>query len=130
MMMFQSLLVASCVLGAQAFAPIQPAATRTSITDLHMIGGLFQGFFGQKDAEITDTVFFDLDIDGQPAGRIEIGLYGSVVPKTAENFKQVRTYTICLPSALSSYREVSWGNHNTDSLTRKPCLSFHLFSAM
>jgi hypothetical protein len=112
MFLLQSLLVASCVLGAQAFAPIQPAAaTRPSSTDLHMIGGLFQGFFGQKDADITDTVFFDIDIDGQAAGRIEIGLYGSVVPKTAENFKQVRTDSICLPPVSSSYREVSsWGN--------------------
>ena len=44
-----------------------------------------------QDAEITDTVFFDISIDGEPAGRIEMGLYGSVVPKTAENFKQLCT---------------------------------------
>jgi len=56
-----------------------------------MIGGLFQGFFGQKDAEITDQVFFDISIDGQAAGRIEFGLYGGVVPKTTDNFKQLCT---------------------------------------
>jgi len=50
-----------------------------------------QGFFGKKDAEITDTVFFDVSIDGEPAGRIEMGLYGSTVPKTVENFKQLCT---------------------------------------
>lgn len=56
-----------------------------------MIGGLFQGLFGKTDAEITDTVYFDISIGGQPAGRIEMGLYGAVVPKTAENFKQLCT---------------------------------------
>lgn len=88
-MMFQSLLVASCALSVQAFSPIAPPAAVRSSTDLNMIGGLFQGIFGQKDADITETVFFDIDIDGNPAGRIEMGLYGSTVPKTVENFKQV-----------------------------------------
>ncbi|RDX68772.1 Peptidyl-prolyl cis-trans isomerase CYP21-1, partial [Mucuna pruriens] len=32
--------------------------------------------------EITDRVFLDVDIDGQRLGRIVIGLYGQVVPKT------------------------------------------------
>ena len=56
-----------------------------------MIGGFFQGFFGKKDAEVTDTVYFDVAIDGEESGRIEMGLYGSTVPKTAENFKQLCT---------------------------------------
>jgi len=43
------------------------------------------------DAEVTTTVFFDMDIGGQPAGRIEMGLYGSVVPKTVENFRALCT---------------------------------------
>lgn len=34
-------------------------------------------------------VFFDITIDGEPAGRIEIGLFGKTVPKTVENFKQL-----------------------------------------
>jgi len=50
-----------------------------------------QGLFGKKDAPITDTVYFDIEIDGQPAGRIEMGLYGDVVPKTADNFRQLCT---------------------------------------
>lgn len=56
-----------------------------------MIGGFIQGFFGKKEADITDTVFFDMSIDGEAAGRIEIGLYGSTTPKTCENFKQLST---------------------------------------
>jgi len=43
------------------------------------------------DAEVTSKVFFDIDIGGNPAGRIEIGLFGGVVPKTAENFRQLCT---------------------------------------
>jgi hypothetical protein len=50
-----------------------------------------QDFFGKKDAPISDTVYFDMTIDGEPAGRIEIGLYGSITPKTVENFKQLCT---------------------------------------
>merc|ERR1712080_342814 len=32
-------------------------------------------------------VYFDVDIDGEAKGRITFGLYGDVVPKTAENFR-------------------------------------------
>jgi peptidyl-prolyl cis-trans isomerase B (cyclophilin B) len=40
-------------------------------------------------AEVTDKVYFDMTIGGEPAGRIVIGLFGKVVPKTAENFKEL-----------------------------------------
>ena len=43
------------------------------------------------DADITNTVYFDMTIGGAPAGRIEMGLYGSTVPKTAENFRALCT---------------------------------------
>eukprot|EP00903_Cladosiphon_okamuranus_P008197 g7893.t1 len=35
---------------------------------------------------ISDKVFFDIEINGVPAGRVIMGLYGGVVPKTVENF--------------------------------------------
>ena len=38
-------------------------------------------------ATITSKVFFDITIDGNPVGRIVMGLYGDVVPKTALNFQ-------------------------------------------
>ena len=36
--------------------------------------------------EITDKVFFDITIKGEPVGRIVLGLYGKVAPKTVKNF--------------------------------------------
>ncbi|KAM7479432.1 hypothetical protein LguiA_027645 [Lonicera macranthoides] len=41
--------------------------------------------------EITHRVFLDVDIDKQRIGRIVIGLYGQVVPKTVENFRVLCT---------------------------------------
>jgi len=38
-------------------------------------------------ADITDRVYFDIDINSQPVGRVVIGLYGSIVPQTVKNFK-------------------------------------------
>merc|ERR1712058_108493 len=36
-------------------------------------------------------VFFDLNVDGSPIGRVEFELYSDIVPKTAENFKALCT---------------------------------------
>ena len=58
---------------------------------LSMIGGLIDGVFGKKDADVTETCFFDISIGGAPAERVELGLYGSTVPKTVENFKKLCT---------------------------------------
>jgi hypothetical protein len=71
------------------------------VTQLNMIGDLLGGLFGggKTDAEITDSVYFDIAIDGNPAGRIEMGLYGGVVPKTVENFKQ-----LCLNKEGEGYK--------------------------
>ncbi|BFY97685.1 hypothetical protein BsWGS_00726 [Bradybaena similaris] len=37
--------------------------------------------------KVTDVVHFEIHIGGKPAGKIEIGLFGQIVPKTVRNFK-------------------------------------------
>lgn len=41
---------------------------------------------------VTDLVYFDIDIDSHPSGRIIFGLFGKVVPKTVENFVRLAVH--------------------------------------
>lgn len=42
------------------------------------------------------VVFFDISIGDVPAGRMKMELYSDIVPKTAENFRQVINFRICM----------------------------------
>merc|ERR1711990_828529 len=37
-------------------------------------------------AEVTQKVYFDIEVNGESAGRIVMGMFGNTVPKTAKNF--------------------------------------------
>ena len=41
--------------------------------------------------KVTQVVYFDVAIAGEVAGRIEIGVFGDVVPRTARNFVELAT---------------------------------------
>lgn len=41
--------------------------------------------------EITEKVYLEISIDDVPAGRIVLGLFGKVAPRTVKNFKRLCT---------------------------------------
>jgi peptidyl-prolyl cis-trans isomerase B (cyclophilin B) len=60
-----------------------------SVLALSCIFFTFHAVFAKDTVTVTKKVYFDIEIGGQPQGRVVIGLFGDVVPKTAENFLQL-----------------------------------------
>lgn len=46
-----------------------------------------------KDPQVTEKVFFDVTLGGKPLGRMVIGLFGDVCPKTVKNFVELAVGT-------------------------------------
>ena len=53
--------------------------------------GIAVGAWAADAPTVTDRVYFDIAVDGEPAGRIVMGLYGEEVPITARNFRELAT---------------------------------------
>ncbi|XP_035679964.1 peptidyl-prolyl cis-trans isomerase B-like [Branchiostoma floridae] len=45
-----------------------------------------------KEPLVTKKVYFDIEIGGQEAGRVVMGLFGEIAPKTVANFEQLTTH--------------------------------------
>ena len=55
-----------------------------------VLGALFAALADASTlANVTEKVYFDIEIGRKPAGRIIFGLFGDVVPKTVENFVEL-----------------------------------------
>ncbi|KAL4235169.1 hypothetical protein ACF0H5_006807 [Mactra antiquata] len=63
----------------------------TSLIVLGFVSCFFILSSGEQ-AQITNVVYFDVTIGNEDVGRIEIGLFGEVVPKTVQNFVELATF--------------------------------------
>ena len=52
---------------------------------------------------VTDKVYFDLTVGGKPAGRVVIGVFGNIVPKTAANFVALGRAGTCQAALYNTF---------------------------
>jgi peptidyl-prolyl cis-trans isomerase B (cyclophilin B) len=58
---------------------------------LACLGGKSEVVAAETGPKVTQKVWFDMAIGDEPVGRIEVGLFGGSVPRTAKNFAELAT---------------------------------------
>lgn len=77
----------SSLMSSLSAASVMPSTTRRHVSSFSTSPRAQAG----SEPTVTNKVYFDVEIGGQPAGRIVLGLFGEAVPKTAENFRALCT---------------------------------------
>merc|ERR1711962_551621 len=72
-------------------SPIPARAKATMEVLLVSLLFIFGCVSAKQDLVVTKKVYFDISIGGKAARRVEIGLFGDVVPKTVKNFYELST---------------------------------------
>ncbi|KAM9394088.1 peptidyl-prolyl cis-trans isomerase C isoform 2-T2 [Pholidichthys leucotaenia] len=67
--------------------PLLAALSLATAACLHSASGAVS----RTGPKVTDKVFFDITVGGHEVGRIVIGLFGEVIPRTVNNFVTLAT---------------------------------------
>ena len=70
-------------------APIRINSSRPGAS--HATIRAMSGVPTSTEIEVTNKVYFDIEVDGESKGRVEFALFGKTAPKTVENFRALCT---------------------------------------
>ncbi|KAH0943280.1 hypothetical protein HID58_002917, partial [Brassica napus] len=81
------------------FVPLAGGGLNVNKAHVHPPAGGFKKGYGSENTKLFDPslkmanprVFFDMTVDGKPAGRIVMELFADTTPRTAENFRALCT---------------------------------------
>ena len=65
-----------------------------SVIILLLVSSWQSSYAVTDEALVTETVYLDIEVAGDPAERVEIGLFGATSPKTVRNFVALATHEV------------------------------------